>query len=452
VEASGLRCQRGDEFSGALIHKEILRAVIASDVMVADVSHGNPNVMYELGMRHALRPATTILIRSRNSRLPFNISHLFTLVYEVGRDGGPEAASNEAVRARLTQVLRDRSDGLTPDSPLFEYFPELRADIPSSIAPRRVSAPAGPGETPAARGIEPVARGAPPGAVVDAAAPSAGRAAAGAETVVAAPSPAAAAAVDQARQRRLASDLRQAAQRVQALLSRGQPANALRLIQGMAPELARTRPIRLLEAQTLTQLDDADAAVSALAALVEEQPDDAATLALWGSLLKKRHFQSGSEADLRGALDLYRRAFGVNPQDLYVGRNLAQLLDRLDDDASRAELECRLPELEALARHALDQPPADYWTLQSALLIAALARSEDPAAERLESMLALEPEAWMRDATARELEGMQQRGSDARRAPLLARLLQRLAAAASAEAQSAADSAEDDAGYGDAKL
>ena len=46
-------CQRGDEFSGALIHKEILRAVITADVMVADVSNGNANVMYELGLRHA---------------------------------------------------------------------------------------------------------------------------------------------------------------------------------------------------------------------------------------------------------------------------------------------------------------------------------------------------------------------------------------------------------------
>ena len=44
--------------------------MITADVMVADVSGGNANVMYELGIRHALRRGATVLITS--CRMPFN--------------------------------------------------------------------------------------------------------------------------------------------------------------------------------------------------------------------------------------------------------------------------------------------------------------------------------------------------------------------------------------------
>lgn len=44
-----------------------------ADIVIADISIHNANVYYELGIRHSLRPRTTVLIRSRASEVPFDL-------------------------------------------------------------------------------------------------------------------------------------------------------------------------------------------------------------------------------------------------------------------------------------------------------------------------------------------------------------------------------------------
>jgi hypothetical protein len=63
VEAAGLKCVRADEIvhSGPIdvpMYEQILNA----DVVVADLSTSNKNAFYELGVRHALRPHTTVVV------------------------------------------------------------------------------------------------------------------------------------------------------------------------------------------------------------------------------------------------------------------------------------------------------------------------------------------------------------------------------------------------------
>jgi hypothetical protein len=53
-----------------------------SDFVVADVTYPNPNVFYELGLRHACR-AGTITIRDKEApSIPFDIAHLRHIEYE----------------------------------------------------------------------------------------------------------------------------------------------------------------------------------------------------------------------------------------------------------------------------------------------------------------------------------------------------------------------------------
>jgi hypothetical protein len=46
------------------IRKAIFDALVGADFVIADVSLANPNVLYELGIRHALRSSGTIIISS----------------------------------------------------------------------------------------------------------------------------------------------------------------------------------------------------------------------------------------------------------------------------------------------------------------------------------------------------------------------------------------------------
>src|SRR5689334_19559671 len=63
VVTAGLEPLRADEeMSGGLIHKPMFERLILCEYAVADLTTANANVFYELGLRHAVRPATTVLI------------------------------------------------------------------------------------------------------------------------------------------------------------------------------------------------------------------------------------------------------------------------------------------------------------------------------------------------------------------------------------------------------
>src|SRR6266852_297673 len=68
---AGLMPVRSDEPEfGTIVHKSVLEAVIGCDLFIADLTTTNPNVMYELGIRHALRRGATVLLSSSATRLP----------------------------------------------------------------------------------------------------------------------------------------------------------------------------------------------------------------------------------------------------------------------------------------------------------------------------------------------------------------------------------------------
>ena len=62
VERAGLEPIRADEEKiGGTIHKPMFERLMLCHYAVADITGANPNVFYELGIRHALRPATTVI-------------------------------------------------------------------------------------------------------------------------------------------------------------------------------------------------------------------------------------------------------------------------------------------------------------------------------------------------------------------------------------------------------
>src|SRR5215813_9579726 len=62
AELIPLRWQTVLSAGGAFTQRDALRAIIASDVMLVDVSSLNPNVMYELGIRHAANRGPTVIL------------------------------------------------------------------------------------------------------------------------------------------------------------------------------------------------------------------------------------------------------------------------------------------------------------------------------------------------------------------------------------------------------
>ena len=90
VEELGMNCIRSDEiiYSG-IIDRPMFNQLIGADIVIADLSTYNPNAFYELGVRHALKPFTTIIISEDELEYPFDIQHSVIYKYEhLGKDIG----------------------------------------------------------------------------------------------------------------------------------------------------------------------------------------------------------------------------------------------------------------------------------------------------------------------------------------------------------------------------
>ncbi|MFZ9132502.1 MAG: hypothetical protein ACO21B_04630, partial [Gemmobacter sp.] len=60
VSEAGMEPLRADEeAAGGIIHKPMFERLLLCDYALADLTTANANVFYELGVRHAARPATT---------------------------------------------------------------------------------------------------------------------------------------------------------------------------------------------------------------------------------------------------------------------------------------------------------------------------------------------------------------------------------------------------------
>ena len=53
-----------------MIDKPMYEHLLEADLVIANLSTSNANAIYELGVRHALRPHTTIVMAEQNFKFP----------------------------------------------------------------------------------------------------------------------------------------------------------------------------------------------------------------------------------------------------------------------------------------------------------------------------------------------------------------------------------------------
>ena len=108
-------CYRAiDKNLAGSIDKLMLQEIKNADIAIADISTLNANVMWELGVRHALKPRHTIMIceKEQMSSIPFDIGHFVVLQYAHSEEGIP---FKEVERFR--KVLTDVVNGVLSQSP-----------------------------------------------------------------------------------------------------------------------------------------------------------------------------------------------------------------------------------------------------------------------------------------------------------------------------------------------
>lgn len=122
VLLSEFECVRADEIQDSgIIDRSMYALLIQSDLVIADISTFNPNAIYELGIRHAVKPFSTIVIKEREGRVPFDLDHTRTFKYtHLGEDIGSDEA--ERCVKDLSILINSITKNQQADSPLYEFF------------------------------------------------------------------------------------------------------------------------------------------------------------------------------------------------------------------------------------------------------------------------------------------------------------------------------------------
>ena len=110
-----------EEKSGGNIHKTMYEKIILCEFCVADLTNLNVNVYYELGMRYAVKPFTTIpIIASAHSQLVFDVAPNRTFIYQVDNDFNLSDKQNDI--KRLADRLQEAKKKRSTDSPLYDLI------------------------------------------------------------------------------------------------------------------------------------------------------------------------------------------------------------------------------------------------------------------------------------------------------------------------------------------
>ena len=92
------------KLKGGFIHKPMFERLILCEYAVADLTTANANVFYELGIRHAVRSWSTVMVFAEGvSQLPFDVAPVRALPYKLDNYGNP--INIEETKAALTCPL-----------------------------------------------------------------------------------------------------------------------------------------------------------------------------------------------------------------------------------------------------------------------------------------------------------------------------------------------------------
>jgi hypothetical protein len=127
----GYQAVRADCDVGAFIVAEMIQRLAVADLVIADISLGNANVYYEVGVRHAAQERGCVLVAADWAEPVFDLRQMRRLRYPLA-DGavGQDAASK--ARQVLLAALRPLAEGR---SPVFDAVPGYPAAIDPSKLP-----------------------------------------------------------------------------------------------------------------------------------------------------------------------------------------------------------------------------------------------------------------------------------------------------------------------------
>jgi hypothetical protein len=125
----GLTAVRADKISKpGMITGQVIDHLCRAKLVIADLSFGNPNVYYELALRHATRKAVVQIIRT-SDRLPFDVGQFRTVTIDM-TDIYTLVPQLDLHRQEITRQCRAAlEEGAVTENPLSMFYAQFWSQI-----------------------------------------------------------------------------------------------------------------------------------------------------------------------------------------------------------------------------------------------------------------------------------------------------------------------------------
>jgi tetratricopeptide (TPR) repeat protein len=376
IKAAELEPLRADEeMACGIIHKPMFERLILCEYAIADLTTANANVFYELGLRHAVRPASTMLLFAKDTgQIPFDLAPLRATSYEITADGTPcnPVTAIAALTKRLNQAREQVAD--SPVYQLVDGFPDIQR-LKTDVFRDRVE-------------------------------------------------------YSEQAKKQLAEARKQGVDAVSAIerdlgkicdlesgividlflsyrASKGWQ-EMIDLVAKMSPPLAAAVMVQEQLGLALNRAGRGDEAEKVLLELIDKRGPSSETYGILGRVYKDRWEAASKVGDnllakglLKKAIGAYLKGFEADWRDAYPGVNAVTLMELAEPPDSRREK--LLPVVSYAVERRIASGKPDYWDHATRLELAVLAQDEDAATDALADALATVREPWELESTARNL-------------------------------------------------
>lgn len=115
AEACGYAAVRADEIDKpGLITSQVIQRVVSDELVIADLTEMNPNVFYELAIRHVIRKPLVQIIE-KGERIPFDVAGTRTIHFD-HKDLDSVANAKDAIISQIKSLEKNPADIETPIS------------------------------------------------------------------------------------------------------------------------------------------------------------------------------------------------------------------------------------------------------------------------------------------------------------------------------------------------
>jgi hypothetical protein len=108
-----------------MIGKQVIEHILKARLVIADLSFHNPNVFYELCLRHTTRLATVQVIRAVD-KIPFDLNQYRTIPVETSNAYTLYPKLQTYTAQVANQVRRALQDSESGDNPISLYYPSAK--------------------------------------------------------------------------------------------------------------------------------------------------------------------------------------------------------------------------------------------------------------------------------------------------------------------------------------